>query len=323
MSEKKTESIENLHVEKSSALAWKTMHEVSNRKSSPRLSKIEGSSKTERIQSWYNHFKNFLGKENPDAPYLSSTFFNHKISDPLPINTSQFTLEELQTCLAKMSKQKTSDPDNIPTMLWKDHNFRTELLYFCNETERNKVSVFSKSNIITILRKGDLSQTLNYRSITLTSITSKVYSSLLVNCISKHLEPILRRNQNGFHKGRSTLPQILGLTKIIEEIKIASRKASVVFADFSKAFDSINKGAMLHVLHHYGLPDKTIAGIKTMYDNPETFVLSPDGATDSFFTTTGILQGDTLAPYLFMIVVDYILHISLDPINNHGLPLRE
>ena len=170
MSEKKTESIENLHVEKSSALAWKTMHEVSNRKSSPRLSKIEGSSKIERIQSWYSHFKNFLGKENPDAPYLSSTFFNHKISDPLPINTSQFTLEELQTCLAKMSKQKTSDPDNIPTMLWKDHNFRTELLYFCNETERNKVSVFSKSNIITILRKGDLSQTLNYRSITLTSI---------------------------------------------------------------------------------------------------------------------------------------------------------
>ena len=222
-----------------------------------------------------------------------------------------------------MSKQKTSDPDNIPTMLWKDHNFRTELLYFCNETERNKVSVFSKSNIITILRKGDLSQTLNYRSITLTSITSKVYSSLLVNCISKHLEPILRRNQNGFHKGRSTLPQILGLTKIIEEIKIASRKASIVFADFSKAFDSINKGAMLHVLHLYGLPDKTIAGIKTMYDNPETFVLSPDGATDSFFTTTGILQGDTLAPYLFLIVVDYILRISLDPINNHGLPLRE
>ena len=130
-----------------------------------------------------------------------------------------------------------------------------------------------KSNIITILRKGDLSQTLNYRSITLTSITSKVYSSLLVNCISKHLEPILRRNQNGFHKGRSTLPQILGLTKIIEEIKIASRKASIVFADFSKAFDSINKGAMLHVLHLYGLPNKTIAGIKTMYDNPETFVL--------------------------------------------------
>ena len=92
-------------MEKRSAMAWKKMHEVTNRKSSP-LSKTNGSSMTERIQSWYNYFNNLLGKENPDAPDLSSTFFNHNVSDPLPINTSQFTLEELRTCLAKMSKQK-------------------------------------------------------------------------------------------------------------------------------------------------------------------------------------------------------------------------
>ena len=97
----KTESIEKLHVERRSALAWKTMHEVIKRKGTP-LTKIKGSSKNGRIQSWYNHFKNLLGKENLDTPNLSSTFFNHKVSDPLPINTNQFTLEELQTCLAKM-----------------------------------------------------------------------------------------------------------------------------------------------------------------------------------------------------------------------------
>ena len=60
-----------------------------------------------------------------------------------------------------------------------------------------------------------------------------------------------------------------------------------------------------------------------MVCNPETFVLSPHGVTDSFFTTAGILQGDTLAPYLFIIVVDYILHISPDPIDDHGFTLQE
>ena len=74
---------------------------------------------------------------------------------------------------------------------------------------------------------------------------------------------------------------------------------------------------------HYGLPDTIIAGIKTMYDNLEAFVLSLDGATDSFFTTASILQGDTLVPYLFIIVVDYILCTLLDPINNHGLTVEE
>ena len=92
----KTECIEKLHVERRSALAWETMHEVTNRKSTP-LAKIEGSSETEKIQSWYNHIKNLLGKENLIR-------FLNKVSDPFPINTSQFTLEELQTCLAKTSK---------------------------------------------------------------------------------------------------------------------------------------------------------------------------------------------------------------------------
>ena len=147
---------------------------------------------------------------------------NHKVSNPLPSNTIQFMSEELQTCLAKMSKQKTSAPDNIPTMLWKDHNFHTKPLYFCNETlEINKPSAFSKSNVITIPKKVDLSQPSNYRGITLTSNAPKVYNFLQLNRISKHLEPILRRTQNGFRRGRSTLPQILASKRIIEVIKIA------------------------------------------------------------------------------------------------------
>ena len=199
-------------MERPSVLAWKTMHEVTNGKSTPLKSKA----KTERIQSWYNQFKN-LGKDNSDAPDLSSTFLTILCLIPSQFNTSQFTLEELQTCLAKMSKQKASGPDNIPTMLWKDHNFHTELLYFCHETlEGNKPSPFSKSNMISMPKKVDLSQPLNYRGITLTSIVSKVYNSLLLNRISKHFEPILRRDQNGFRKGRSALPQILALRELLK-----------------------------------------------------------------------------------------------------------
>ena len=102
----KTEIIEKLHVERCSALAWKTIHEVTNKKSTL-LSKIKGFSKTERVQSWYNHFKNLLGNKNPEVPDLSITFPKHKISDHLSINSSQFTLEKLHTCLAKMSNKKT------------------------------------------------------------------------------------------------------------------------------------------------------------------------------------------------------------------------
>ena len=120
-------------------------------------------------------------------------------------------------------------------------------------------------------KKGDLKLPSNYREITLTAISAKIYNFLLLNRVSEHIEPILRRDQNGFRKGRSTLPQTLALRRIIEEIRTSSRNATLVCIDFSKAFDSVNRKAMLHILSMYGIPEK-ITAIKRMYENPQTFV---------------------------------------------------
>ena len=62
------------------------------------------------------------------------------------------------------------------------------------------------------------------------------------------MEPKLRRNQNGFCEGRSTLPQILALRRIIEEIKIANRKASTDLDyedDIALLFHQINNAKIL------------------------------------------------------------------------------
>ena len=61
----------------------------------------------------------------------------------------------------------------------------------------------------------------------------------------------------------------------------------------------------------YGIPKKIIAAIKRIYENPQIFVYTADDPTDIFSTATDILQGGTLAPYLFAIVVDYILRQSV------------
>ena len=59
-----------------------------------------------------------------------------------------------------------------------------------------------------------------------------------------------------------------------------------------------------------------------MYHAPNSFVSTPDGPTEPFVTTTGILQGDTLAPYLFVTVVDYILRQSIDGMNKLCLDVK-
>ena len=83
--------------------------------------------------------------------------------------------------------------------------------------------------------------TKNYRGITLTSIASKIYNLMLLNRIRPKIEYILRKNQNGFRTNRSTTGQILTILRLIEGVKSKNVPAILIFIDFSKAFDSIDR----------------------------------------------------------------------------------
>ena len=52
-------------------------------------------------------------------------------------------------------------------------------------------------------------------------------------------------------------------------------------------------------------------------------VRSPDGDTEYFDIVEGVLQGDTLAPYLFIICLDYVLRTLLDKIRENGFELTK
>ena len=51
-------------------------------------------------------------------------------------------------------------------------------------------------------------------------------------------------------------------------------------------------------------------------------VMTTDGETQAFPTLAGNLQGDTLAPFLFIMVVDYIMRVSVDTIAEKGYLLH-
>ncbi len=170
---------------------------------------------------------------------------------------------------------------------------------------------WTTASIIPLPKKGDLKDPNNYRGISLTSIAGKIFNKLLLNRIYPFIDPLLRPNQNGFRKGRSTLPQILAIRKIIQECRIGNKSAALIFVDFSKAFDSINRDTLFHILGLYGLPKRIIAAIKLLYDKSYSRVKTIDGISNTFRTLVGVLQGDTLAPFLFVVVLDYVLRNSM------------
>ena len=77
-------------------------------------------------------------------------------------------------------------------------------------------------------------------------------------------------------------------------------QAIILFVDFTKAFDSIHRRKMEQILLAYTLPKETITAIMILYRNTKVKVHSPDGDTDYFDIVAGVLQGDILAPYRFI-----------------------
>ena len=60
-----------------------------------------------------------------------------------------------------------------------------------------------------------------------------------------------------------------------------------------------------------------------VYKNTKVNVRSPDGDTDYFDIIAGVQQGDTLAPYLFIICLDYVLRTSIDKMKDNGFKLAK
>ena len=291
--------------------AWQVINEISGRKKRGVCGSVAGSGPEERVATWFSHFKNLLGKipviDGEDDPIKAV------ISDP-GIDDGPFSMEEYKYVKSSLKVGKSPGPDGIPPEVIKSCDFDDILLRFCNQAliDNQPPRQWSLSDILPIPKTGDMSITDNYRGISLNCIISKMYNRMILNRIRGPIDPHLRISQNGFREGRSTVSHILALRRILEECHRNNLPAIMTFVDFRKAFDSIHRGKMIKILEAYGIPPRLLRAIETMYSNTRAKVVTPDGDTEEFRITAGVLQGDTLAPFLFVIVLDYALRMAID-----------
>ena len=226
--------------DRQSRIAWQTINEVSRRKSTAKA-KLKAANQQERIKLWKQHFENLLG--NP--PKITHGPITRIISKQLDIELGLFTQEELDLVLRKIKNRKAAKLDGIPPEVWKTRQFDDILLRHCNAVyNQNLIDRWMKGCILPLPKKGDLGLAKNYRGITLTSIAAKIYNALLRNRIEPKIDNILRKNQNGFRRNRSTTSQILTIRRIHEGVRAKNLQATLIFVDFTKAFDSIHRGKM-------------------------------------------------------------------------------
>ena len=259
-----------------SRIAWQTINEVSRRKSTAKA-KLKAARQQERVKLWKQHSENLLG----NLSKVTNEPITRIISKQLDIKLGPFTKEELDSVLRKIKNRKVAGLDEIPTEVWKTRQFDDILFLQCNEVyNQNRIERWTKGCILPFPQNGDLGLAKNYRGITLTSIAAKIYNAQLRNSIEPKIDNILRKYQNGFRRNRSTTSQILTILRILEGVRAKNLQATLLFVNFTKAFDSLHREKMEQILVAYGPPKETLAAITILYRNTKVKVRSPDGDTE-------------------------------------------
>ena len=106
---------------------------------------------------------------------------------------------------------------------------------------QSKSDRWMKGCILPIPKKGDVGLAKNYRGITLTSIAAKIYNALLRNRIEPIIDNILRKNQDGFRRNRSSTSQILTIRRILEGVREKNLQATLIFVNQGLRFHSQRK----------------------------------------------------------------------------------
>ena len=300
-------------------MAWDLIRKLSGRQRKPQVkvkSKLKpNASEDELLEEWRLYFEGLLnGQVNPDTLNDLPPPDAHEKSEQTAaaITITSITREEVMQAVNQLKNNKTPGSDqSITAAALKQGGdaIIDQALFFCKAVYAGATPPrqWTTNKIVPIPKKGSRTEMNNYRGISLMSTMAKVYNRVLLNRIRPAIDRILRPNQAGFRPGRSTINQIHALRRILEAADDQQLELIVTFVDFKKAFDSINRSVMFAILRFYGIPAQVVDAIASMYTGSKGAVFVGGKLSEPFDITTGVLQGDVLAPFLFVIVMDYVL----------------
>ena len=122
----------------------------------------------------------------------------------------------------------------------------------------------------------------------------------------------LRDQQAGFRQDRSCTDHIATLRIIVEQSLEWNSSLYVNFIDYEKAFDSVDRETLWKLLKHYGIPEKIITLIQRTYEGMSCRVVHRGQLSDCFNVRTGVRQGCLLSPFMFLLVIDWIMRTTTE-----------
>lgn len=202
-----------------------------------------------------NHF-NTVAEKLTNRKSLTSTEL-HSLIKTFPDNPQGFTIKPttynvVKTALNKIREDCSTGHDNIPINLLKQMSdyIISPLCHIINSfiSEGTFPTEWKIARISPLLKVKSPSEAVDYRPISVLPILSKVYERVILHQLLEYIKTLYKNTQHGFRKSRSTVTCLLKLRDDILKAMSRGEVTVAVFADYSKAFDTIDYATLLRKL---------------------------------------------------------------------------
>ena len=222
------------------------------------------------------------------------------------------TLPELSLALRTMNNSRACSSDGITVDMLR-RTFAVvgpHLLHVVNSSlvTGQVPAEWKSATVLPLFKKGDPADPGNYRPISILSVVGKLCEKLVNSQLSSYLEKnhILSKSQHGFRSGHSTETAMLDTVSYLITNRDSGRISTMLAADTSKAFDSVEHNRLLEKLGWYGINShwfKDWLADRTQQVQGSSVPPLP--------ITHGVIQGSNLGPKLFLLFTnDMTSHLT-------------
>lgn len=180
-------------------------------------------------------------------------------------------------------------------------------------------SYISRTNLVLIPKGNDPCQVGDYRPISVCNVIYKVISKILTSRLKPYVAECISNSQSAFVPGREISENVILLREVLHSFNSINYTNAdfCLKVDLSKAFDRMDWGFLESILPLYGIPHNMCTWIMACVRSAE-FTIVMNGNGGGFFRPeSGLRQGYSLSPYLFIFGMD-ILSRSLSELVNQG-----
>ena len=212
---------------------------------------------------------------------------------------------ELKIHLRKLKNHKASGTDGISAEFIKyaESLLLHPLLCLYNYILKSGdfPTQWSEGIINPLQKKGCKSDSPNYRKITVQVTLSKLFESIMNGRLQ--IKNTTFRDDDQFQAGfcnqSRTTDNMFILSSIIEKQKFFGKPLYVCFIDFTKAFDYINREALLYKLKQRGISGAFLNILRNRFNKSTVKVKWHGLLSEGFRNSSGVFQGGIMSPKLF------------------------